>query len=267
MIDGARWATHRLALVAAGLLVVAAPGVGDSAPRAGTHNRAERARAAERVHVVKAGETLAAIAERYGVSVTALVASNKLRGARARLRVGQRLVIPKAHPPRAARARVEPAPLVPFNMVLSIPDLDGRLVPFEWPIEGTVISQFGRRRAGWHRGLDIKADMGIPVLAAGPGVVITSSVEYRYGNVVKIEHENSFVTVYAHLLQNFVTVGDAVYRGQVIGQVGRTGRATGYHLHFEIRYAGSVYNPLYLLPSPPRMTEVWDTEEEANDDE
>lgn len=258
MTGAARGTSRRLALVAAGLLVIAPVRDGEAAPRAGvrTPHRAER------VHVVNAGESLPAIAENYGVSVTAIVAANKLKSAHVRLRVGQRLVIPMPRVPAAERAL-----RVPLNMVLSIPDFDGRLVPFDWPVEGTVISQFGRRRSGWHRGLDIKAEMGTPVLAAAAGVVTASGVEPRYGKVVKIEHANHFVTVYAHHLQNFVSAGDEVYAGQVIAQVGRTGRATAYHLHFEIRYMGSVYNPLYLLPSPPRMTEVGDTGEEPSDDE
>ena len=258
MTGAARSTSRRLALVAAGLLVITPVRGSEAAPGAGVRTPQR----ADRVHIVKDGESLPGIAENYGVSVKAILAANKLKSAPVRLRIGQRLVIPMPRVPAAERA-----PRVPFNMVLSIPDFDGRLVPFEWPIEGTVISQFGRRRTGWHRGLDIKAEMGTPVFAAAAGIVTASGVEPRYGKVVKIEHANNFMTVYAHHLQNFVSVGDEVDAGQVIGQVGRTGRATAYHLHFEIRYEGSVYNPLYLLPSPPRMAEVGDTGEEPSDDE
>lgn len=261
MIGAALGARRGVALAAAGLLLVVSARAADPGPRAPTAPRVER------VHVVRAGETLTRIAARYGVTVAALVSANRLKRPHARLRPGQRLVVPRAGPSRRTTARAEPVVRVPYNLVLSIPDFDGRLVPFEWPVEGSVISQFGRRRGGWHRGLDIKAEMGMPVLAAAPGLVVASDFEPRYGNVVKLLHADDFITVYAHHLQNFVSAGDAVYRGQVIGQVGRTGRATGYHLHFEIRYAGSVYNPLYLLPAPPRMTEIEDTEVEANDDE
>jgi murein DD-endopeptidase MepM/ murein hydrolase activator NlpD len=213
------------------------------------------------VHVVKRGETLTAIARRYRVSLAALVAANRLPGVEARIRVGQRLTIPRGRP----AARAQPQPRVPVDMVLAIPNLDGLDLPFEWPVEGMIISPFGRRRSGWHKGLDIKADLGRPVLASAPGMVTVSRVEARYGNVIKIQHANDFVTVYAHNLRNFVRVGDRVDAGQVIGQVGRTGRATTYHVHFEIRHADSVYNPLYLLPQPPRLTAIVDTEEEDND--
>lgn len=263
MIGSAAVVAPRLAPLAVGLILVT--GVCSAEP---SPSQARGTPGHARVHVVRKGETLADIAARYHVGLGALVAANRLPGAQARLRLGQRLTIPRSRPPRAARATPSARPLrAPANLMLTIPDFDGRLPPFQWPVEGTVISTFGRRRSGWHRGLDIKAEMGMPVVAAASGIVTVSGVERRYGNVVKIEHENDFVTTYAHHLQNFVRAGDEVDAGQVIGQVGRTGRATTYHLHFEIRFNGSVYNPLYLLPLPPRLTEITDTEEEPDDDE
>jgi murein DD-endopeptidase MepM/ murein hydrolase activator NlpD len=82
--------------------------------------------------------------------------------------------------------------------------------------------------------------------------VVASGLERRYGRVVKIEHVNGFMTVYAHNDRNVVDVGDRVLSGQTIALVGRTGRATAHHVHFEIRHEGVAYNPLYLLPLPPR---------------
>ena len=67
--------------------------------------------------------------------------------------------------------------------------------------------------------------------------------------MIRIEHEDGFVTLYAHNLENLVEVGDRVSAGTIIGTVGRSGRVTGPHLHFEIRHAGMVYNPLHLLPA------------------
>ena len=88
-----------------------------------------------------------------------------------------------------------------------------------------------------------------------------ASVEPRYGRVVKIEHEQGFLTVYAHNDENLVEVGDRVVPGQRIATVGRTGRATNFHVHFEIRRDGRVYNPLYMLPMPGRVAHVDDTDE------
>ena len=85
--------------------------------------------------------------------------------------------------------------------------------------------------------------------------------EPRYGRVVKIEHDGGFVTVYAHNEENLVEAGTRVGAGDPIATIGRTGRATAHHLHFEIRRDGSVYNPLYLLPLPPRISQVEESDE------
>ena len=149
----------------------------------------------------------------------------------------------------------------PRNLMLFVPDFVETSPLFAWPVEGPVTSTFGRRRAGWHRGIDIKADRGAAVFAAASGVVITSDREPRYGRVVKIEHDGGFMTVYAHNEENLVEPGTRVASGDPVGTIGRTGRATAHHLHFEIRRDGSVYNPLYLLPLPPRVGQVEESEE------
>jgi murein DD-endopeptidase MepM/ murein hydrolase activator NlpD len=166
----------------------------------------------------------------------------------------------KARP--SARASATPA-----SLRLAIPEFTETAPPFAWPVEGSVSSNFGRRRRGWHKGIDILAPPGAPILASAPGLVIASGVEDRYGRVVKIAHENGFVSVYAHNALNLVDLGEWVVAGQVIGTVGRTGRATADHLHFEIRHEGYAYNPLYLLPLPPRMVQVEEIEVDEDDDE
>ena len=229
--------------------------------------------AADRIHTVVRGDTLYSLARRYGVSVGALVSANRLASERAPLRVGQRLVIPAATTlPVRAVARGEPnrrdagprarGQRPPIDFVLSVPDFADDLGAFLWPTDGTVSSAFGRRRSGWHRGIDIRAEHGEPIHAAAGGVVVVAGVEPRYGRVVKIEHEYGFTTVYAHNDENLVHVGDWVTSGQRIASVGRTGRATNYHVHFEIRRDGRVYNPLYMLPMPGRTALV-----DENDDE
>lgn len=221
---------------------------------------------------VKAGDTLTAIAARHHVTVAALVSANKLSGPSARLRVGQPLVIPASggpvardrKAPPAAAARRAPGP--PPTLVLALPDFSELAPLFAWPVEGQLSSAFGRRRMGWHRGIDIKADLGTIVTAAAGGTVVASGYQTRYGRVVKIEHANGFMTVYAHNDDNLVEAGDRVMTGQIIAAVGRTGRATAHHLHFEIRQAGLAYNPLYLLPLPPRTMLIEETAEEDHDD-
>lgn len=145
--------------------------------------------------------------------------------------------------------------------MLGVPEWVETSPLFTWPVEGPVSSTFGRRRTGWHRGIDIKADRGTIVFAAAGGRVAESEVQPRYGRVVKIEHDGGFMTVYAHNEENLVEAGMRVAPGDPIATIGRTGRATAHHLHFEIRHDGSVYNPLYLLPLPPRVSQVEESDE------
>jgi murein DD-endopeptidase MepM/ murein hydrolase activator NlpD len=236
----------------------------------------------ERVHVIRSGDTLSGIATRYGVSVSSIVRANGLQSERVRLRLGTRLVVPPRNPSvaetgaarrspggtdrrHAARTRTRPTAM-PASVRLAIPEFLDTMPPFVWPVEGSVSSNFGRRRRGWHTGIDIVAPAGTPVVAAAAGLVVTSAVEHRYGRVVKLVHENGFVSVYAHNSANLVDLGEWVGSGQVIATVGRTGRATAEHLHFEIRHEGYAYNPLYLLPLPTRMGQLDEIESDEDDD-
>ena len=269
-------------LVAAGLLLALSPSLLHAAPPARVKPRprptpeapttrrpppAPTPAPAAVVHEVQRGETLTAISKKYKVTVASVVIANRLRGPRARLTPGQRLTIPRPGAAPTLRARRGPVdePL-PLSLVLGVPEFDDA-PSFEWPVAGPVTSTFGRRRHTWHRGLDIRADPGTPILAAATGVVIASGFEPRYGQMVKIEHDGGFVTVYAHNERNLVEAGQEVTAGQVIGLVGRTGRATAEHVHFEVRYDGRVYNPLYLLPLPPRSVQVELTPVEPHDDD
>jgi murein DD-endopeptidase MepM/ murein hydrolase activator NlpD len=137
------------------------------------------------------------------------------------------------------------------KLVEARPDTDAGRPGFIWPVHGSVISRFGSRRfSGWHRGVDIKAPPGTPIRAAAPGTVVFSGRQSSYGRMVKIAHPNGLSTVYAHNSANFVKAGDPVKAGTVIGTVGRTGRATTNHVHFEIRRQGVAKNPLPLLQRP-----------------
>jgi len=98
-----------------------------------------------------------------------------------------------------------------------------------------------------HEGLDFAAEVGTPVLAAGPGVVIRSGWDAGYGNVIEIRHAENFITRYAHLNKRYVTENMEVTTSMVIGDVGNTGRSTGPHLHYEIFHQGKALNPLHVL--------------------
>lgn len=255
-----------------GLLVAFGPALSHAEPAAGP-------RAALRVYEVKAGDTLTSLAKTFGVTVAVIVKANKLPSNDARLKVGQHLTIPMSDvrvasarrgttvsPPGTPTSAATPAAAQPpARLALALPDFDPGSLQLGWPAEGPVISTFGHRRSGWHGGIDIKAPLGTPVQAAAAGVVVTAGVEVRYGFVVKIEHKQGFVTVYAHNDVNLVEVGDRVDAGDLIALVGMTGRATTYHVHFEVRRDGLAYNPLYLLPMPPRIAQIDETAERPHE--
>jgi murein DD-endopeptidase MepM/ murein hydrolase activator NlpD len=118
---------------------------------------------------------------------------------------------------------------------------------FGWPANSHVIS--GNGYGPGHLGLDIQANEGDPVYAAGAGVVTMAQggYNYGYGNVVQIDHGNGYVTVYAHLSQINVGVCTPVGQGTLIGLAGSTGNAFGAHLHFEVRLGGSNINPYDIV--------------------
>ena len=95
-----------------------------------------------------------------------------------------------------------------------------------------------------HKGLDIAASKGNPVVAAAPGTVVKSYFSSSYGNYVAISHGGGMMTAYAHMTRRMVSAGDTVSAGQQIGTVGSTGNSTGPHLHFEVYVGGSTTNPM-----------------------
>jgi murein DD-endopeptidase MepM/ murein hydrolase activator NlpD len=123
---------------------------------------------------------------------------------------------------------------------------------FIWPIkQGIISSYFGLRKRKFHDGIDIKAPKGTHIYAAKSGRVLYSAKKIKgYGNMIVIQHPDYTVTVYAHNSKNLVKTGDFVNQGDLIGHVGRTGRATGPHLHFEIRKGVKPVDPLLYLSKP-----------------
>lgn len=121
----------------------------------------------------------------------------------------------------------------------------------QWPltINGTISSEFGyridpiKKVNKLHKGFDIAAPKGTPVLAADEGTVILASWVSGYGNTVVIDHDNGLVTWYGHMSAISVKEGDAVKRGGKVGEVGSTGDSTGNHLHFEVRINDEPKNP------------------------
>jgi murein DD-endopeptidase MepM/ murein hydrolase activator NlpD len=128
--------------------------------------------------------------------------------------------------------------------------------PSLWPAHGWLTGSFGGRsdpftgEAGFHQGIDISTEWGRPVYATADGKVESASYAGDYGNLIVLRHGFGLATHYGHLSRYAVKPGEDVKRGQVIGYVGATGRATGSHLHYEILVNGHVLNPLELLTRP-----------------
>lgn len=132
--------------------------------------------------------------------------------------------------------------------------------PSLWPVEGPVASSFGEREdpfngeGAFHSGIDIDAPEGTPVRAAADGDVADASTVSGYGREIVLDHGHDVDTVYAHLSATAVFPGEHVTEGQIIGFVGHTGRATGPHLHYEVRVHGVPVNPhKYLRTSYAQM--------------
>ncbi len=128
-------------------------------------------------------------------------------------------------------------------------------VPHIWPVKGGyVTSNYGYRvspvtgRWKFHRGLDLGAPEGTPIVATGAGVVTFVGRRAYYGKVVEIRHTDSITTLYAHASDVLVEVGEHVSAGELIALVGSTGRATGPHIHYEVRQDGQPINPWGYLP-------------------
>ena len=128
--------------------------------------------------------------------------------------------------------------------------------PSIWPAHGWVSGWFGGRsdpftgESGFHQGLDISLEKGQPVYATADGEVAAAAYSGDYGNMVIISHGFGLSTRYGHLSGFAVKVGEAVKRGEILGYVGASGRATGPHLHYEILANGRMLNPLQLLTQP-----------------
>jgi len=127
--------------------------------------------------------------------------------------------------------------------------------PNLWPTAGFLSGQFGQREsiselgeAPFHAGVDIASAYGNRVLASADGTITTADCLSGYGNIVVIDHGFGISTRYAHLSVLSVELGQRVKRGEIVGLVGKTGRATGPHLHYEVRVGGKPVNPLQYIP-------------------
>lgn len=144
--------------------------------------------------------------------------------------------------------------LVALETLLQQDKLDKKMLPSVSPVRSSwYSSNFGWRldpftgKNALHEGVDYMVPAGTPILASAGGVVVFAGLHPQYGNMVEIDHGNQITTRYAHATKVLVQVGEVVRRGHEIATVGSTGRSTGNHLHFEVRYQGVAQNPVRFL--------------------
>lgn len=239
-----------------------------------------------RVHVVQRGETLFAIAMRYGLDYRDLARWNRLADPDM-IRVGQRIRLTpsssrrsaasasaasarnaaasrRASPPATARAAPSGSRSSPAAAARSAPNVAGRPAPssapshasppprWHWPTDGRVVTAFGSSE-GIPSGIGIGGRLGQPVEAAASGrVVYAGTGLIGYGQLVIIRHNDTYLTAYGHNMRLLVKQGDTVTRGQKIAEMGY-GPKREPRLHFEIRRNGSPVDPLDYLSGPTRV--------------
>jgi murein DD-endopeptidase MepM/ murein hydrolase activator NlpD len=193
-------------------------------------------------HVARAGQGLADIAKAYGLSLKTVLEANHITGDSA-LSSGKILYLPGAHYLSNDDAHW-----------LALFSLTARNT-FMKPTTGRFADGFGKRvdpmsgKIRFHAGLDLAPGLGARVVAAQDGIVLWAKVRSGYGRLIIVDHGNHLTSWYAHLEQILVKLHQIVKKGDLIGKVGSSGRATGPHLHFEVRLNNKPQNPLlYLVP-------------------
>lgn len=190
-------------------------------------------------HKVRDGESIQKIAKYYHVPVQDLAEWNNIQTSDD-LYPGLKLYVPKVGTSKSAKEALSTAKDDDIHLEKS---------KFAWPIKGKILSNFGIRNGHRHDGLDIKGQKGDPIVAAAKGTVVYNGRLHGYGNMLILKHDDKYFTVYAHNSKNLVKKGEKVSKGQKIALIGATGRATGPHLHFEVREGEKARNPVFFLPA------------------
>ena len=199
---------------------------------------ADEVRVDPRYHRVTDGESLWSIGQRYGVDAEDIARLNKIKNPR-QIPIGKLLLV-GFFPRDQTRAS------------LRVPDQVRTKPRLAWPVRaGKLISRFGPRSGSFHDGIDIGSPQGTPVYSAHSGRVLYAGRRLAgYGNLIVIKGNDGLLTVYAHNKRLLVSSGQRVSRGQKVAEVGATGRASGPHLHFEVRSKDSRARVIALDPLP-----------------
>lgn len=217
-------------------------------------------------HTVRRGDTLYSIGKRFGVDHKLLARRNHIRYPYT-IYVGQRLSLARTAPkpqympiPKVRKktkyvARKKSRKPTAKKTASKKRNASHRKkavnggVKLRWPLKAKVTSRFGRRGSRMHDGIDIAAKEGTPIYAAGSGEVVYSDQRLSgYGKLIIVRHSRDMFTAYAHNQRNLVRKGSRVKAGDIIARVGKTGRASGPHLHFEVRRGPTPVDPIAYLP-------------------
>ena len=194
-------------------------------------------------HVVEKHQTLYRICKTYGVDIKEVTFINGITD-QSRIQVGQRIFIPRTK--KALKVEVYIDDVVSESVEKE--KVAYKELNLLWPVEGKLGDVFDKMEGKRHMGIDISAPIGTSIKASNAGRVIYSGNTIKgYGNLIILRHSEEYVTVYAHNEVNLVEEGEWIERGQIIGEVGQTGRASGPHLHFEIRRNNKPIDPLLFL--------------------
>ncbi len=194
-------------------------------------------------HMVERHQTFYRICKTYGVDLKEVASLNRISDP-SKIQTGQRIFIPGAK--RVLKVEIY------IDDVVSEQGEKARIaykgLDFTWPVEGKINQGFEENENRRHQGIDISSAVGAPIRASNAGTVMYSNNTIKgYGNLIILRHSEELVTVYAHNQMNLVEEGAWVEKGQIIGKVGQTGRASGPHLHFEVRKNNKAIDPLLLL--------------------
>ncbi|MGB9628123.1 MAG: peptidoglycan DD-metalloendopeptidase family protein [Thermodesulfobacteriota bacterium] len=193
-------------------------------------------------HIVERHQTLYRICKTYGVDIKEIARINGIVD-QSRIQVGQKIFIPGAKKVLKVEVYIDDVVMETSEKRVAYKKLD-----FIWPVEGRLEDVFDETEAKRHMGIDISSPIGTPIKASSAGRVIYSGNTIKgYGNLIILRHSEEYVTIYPHNQINLVEEGEWVERGQIIGRVGQTGRASGPHLHFEIRRNNKAVDPLLYL--------------------
>ena len=190
----------------------------------------------KKVYKVKSGESLQSIASTLNIPYEVLRRSNPWLDP-VRIKPEMKLVIPSD------------AAITQFQSALNYSTRQQEnMLGHIWPLRKvSVSSPYGPRNGRMHKGIDLRARHGTPIYTTDDGVVLFSGVKGSYGKLVVIDHGHDIHTVYAHNSQNLVRKGQRVVQGETIAKVGRTGKATGNHVHYELRRGGKAVNPIQTV--------------------